>query len=97
MARVVTLAGYQQGASAAAAETVTLFEGGRRLGAKARAEGQPREGNPFTEGSKGTRRQGGDRYRAAGDGLERRMGGGRMTEAGVDGARRGVGPPREAV
>ena len=65
MARRMTLAGYQRRASAAAADTVTLFEGGRRLGAKARAEGRSREGNPFTEGSKGTRRQGGDRYRAA--------------------------------
>lgn len=65
MARTLTLAGYTRKAGRAAADTWAVFEGGRRLGMKARTEGQPREANPFREGTKRSLRQGGDRYRAA--------------------------------
>ena len=65
MARKLTLGTYQGRASRATADTVTLFEGGRKLGAKARAAGQPRESNPFAAGTAKSLRQGGDRHRIA--------------------------------
>jgi len=65
MPRRLTLGTYQRRASAATADTVTLFEGGKQLGQKARAAGEPRESNPFTAGTKRSLRQGGDRHRIA--------------------------------